>query len=69
MTDMFSHDDDFEWIADRLIIICPICGRENKYPVEDKCGAIWVCCGATIIIPRRELEKIHKERNRATGWR
>ncbi len=31
----FSHDDDFDRIADRLIIRCPICGKENKYPVEE----------------------------------
>lgn len=65
----FGHDEDLDFIADRLIIRCPICWKENKYPLEDKNGATWVCCGAKISIARKDLEKIHSERNRATEWR
>ena len=64
-----GYDDDFDWVADRLIIRCPICGRENKYPSEDKHGATWVCCGAKISIDRKDLERIDNERNHATEWR
>ena len=65
----FGHDDDFDWVADRLIIRCPICGKENKYPLEGKDGSIWVCCGAKISIDRKHLEMIDNEKNRATEWR
>ena len=68
MSDLMTWDD-FEPLADGLIIRCPVCGVENKYSLEDQGGASWACCGVTISIPRKELERIANSNNCATAWR
>lgn len=52
------YEDDFVPLADLLIIRCPICGHQNKYPIEDKTGALWSCCDVEISIKRKILEKL-----------